>query len=223
MRKTRLITTMAAGLMASAAHSATVTLCGPTICYEYDEAQAAIELFGAPELIGDGLRFLPASFLALSANGAGIDVANATFQISRVWTPGGQNIIGLEVIESGDLEIINGGSVSAGLFVQLASNVSLFDVNTDTDSLALSGSTGGLQEWTLSTVTDPSAVFLGPANDFSLVIQNFLTANTSESGDLAWIQKKLMLEIAVIPIPAAVWLFASALGLLAWVRRRAVL
>ena len=38
--------------------------------------------------------------------------------------------------------------------------------------------------------------------------------------DQLLISKNLRLEISPIPVPAAVWLFGSALGLLGWIRRR---
>ena len=47
-----------------------------------------------------------------------------------------------------------------------------------------------------------------------------MQAITENDGDFARIDKKLVLSIAVVPVPPAAWLFGSALGLLAWVRRR---
>ena len=57
-------------------------------------------------------------------------------------------------------------------------------------------------------------------------INNILTASTSSSGESAFIDKDVIagttmtVETTPIPVPAAVWLFGSALGLLGWVRRR---
>jgi len=55
-----------------------------------------------------------------------------------------------------------------------------------------------------------------------LSLQNTLTAEADEAGENAWIQKKATITItALVPIPAAVWLFGSGLiGLVAWGRRR---
>jgi hypothetical protein len=57
-------------------------------------------------------------------------------------------------------------------------------------------------------------------------IQNDLTAISSVENESALIQKKfegvgLVINPVVIPVPAAVWLFGSALGLLGWMRRKA--
>ena len=74
------------------------------------------------------------------------------------------------------------------------------------------GSLGTLMASSLGTsATGPttgSVSFLLPADDF-LVIEF-----DAEIGSRA--------KTALIPIPAAAWLFGSALGLLGWVRRRAV-
>ena len=56
-----------------------------------------------------------------------------------------------------------------------------------------------------------------------LQIQNNLAATTGANGEQAWIQKKQGgIGISVVPVPAAVWLFGSALGALGWLRRRSV-
>jgi hypothetical protein len=63
----------------------------------------------------------------------------------------------------------------------------------------------------LGPFTDPS--------DINLRIQNNLRAKTTGTDDLAFIQKKLTIG-AIVPVPPAIWLFGSALGLLGWVRRK---
>jgi len=220
MQKKNLIASMALAGFAGFAQAATVNVCGPTICYEYDDAQPAIELFGQPELIGDALRFLPVNFIAASSDGEGINFTTATFQISRVYSVDGQGIIDVSVSEIGDYEIVNGGAVSADLYLLATSNLNISDMATATAAFDASGASGGLQEWAIDAMLNPVEAFSGGANDFALQIQNFLTAATGGNGELAWIQKKFLLEVAVIPVPAAVWLFASALGLLGWVRRQ---
>lgn len=222
MRKSAIfasLTTTAAALAVSA-QAATVTLCGPTICYEYDDAQVAAAAFGQPTLVGDTLRFLPAEFIALSADGGGFDWSAATFRLDRIYSTTGQDIISLSVLETGDYEITGGGAVSADLYLLAASNLSGSEFAVATAAFDASGDSGGLQEWAIEAEILPAAVFAGGASDMALQIQNFLTAVTSGEGELAWIQKKLVLEVAVVPVPAAVWLFASALGLLGFVRRR---
>ena len=43
---------------------------------------------------------------------------------------------------------------------------------------------------------------------------------TDENGESAWIQKKITVVVSEVPVPAAVWLFGSGLGLLGFMRRR---
>lgn len=222
MKTSALIGTSVLALMAVAgsATAATVAICGPNICYEYDNAQAGIAKFGSPNLVGDTMQFLPVNFRAESSNGAGFDVDSATFVFSRVYSVSGAEIINITAKESGDYRIINGGNVDVDLYLQAASNVNALDLAINLNNFAASGHSGGTQLWALNAAVTPAALFASVANDMALTVQNTLTAFTGSTGQLAWIQKKLILEVAVVPVPAAAWLFASGLGLLGLARRR---
>lgn len=222
MKTSALIASAALAFMAVAgsATAATVTTCGPNICYEYDNAQAGILKFGTPNLVGDTMQFLPVNFRAESSNGAGFDVDSATFVFNRVYSVSGAEIISITAAESGDYRIIGGGTVDVDLYLQAASNVNALDLAINTSNFAASGDSGGIQLWTLNDAVAPAALFASIANDMALTVQNTLTAFTGSAGQLAWIQKKLILEVAVVPVPAAVWLFGSALALLGVARRR---
>ncbi len=213
-------TALALAALSAPASAALVTVCGPTICYEYDDAQPGIGKFGSPNLIGDAMQFLPVDFRAESANGAGFNVDSATFLFNRVYSLSGADIVSVMVSESGDYRIINGGFVDVDLFLQAASNVNAFDFTVDLNNFAASGPSGGAQLWSLGASVSPAAVFTSLANDMAVTVQNTLTAFTGNTGELAWIQKKLILEVAVVPVPAAVWLFGSGLALLGFARRR---
>jgi hypothetical protein len=201
--------------------AASVTQCGPTICYKYDNTQAAVAEFGQPTFVGDAVRFLPPSFRAQSDDGAGFDTATANFIFDDVYTKSGADIGFIFVREAGDYEITNGDSVSADLFLQVSSNVDLFDYASSTSSFDASGDSGGLQRWQLDgSLTPEQDFFFGAANSMSLNIQNTLQAYTDANGESAWIQKKITLVVSEVPVPAAVWLFGSALAGLGWMRRR---
>jgi len=211
--------------LVGASQAATVTLCGPGVCYEYDDAQAAVASFGLPTLIGNDIIFTPATFRADAADG-GTDSISATFQFDRVYTTmSGDEILNITAYEDGDYRIIQNGSVSGDLYLRAISLVAIEDT-LDTDSVNFSGDSGGLQLWSMSAAVNPAAVFNDLANNMRLTLQNDLFASTSTVGDRAWIEKKLVLTITTllpatpIPVPAAVWLFGSALGLLGWVRHR---
>ena len=64
----------------------------------------------------------------------------------------------------------------------------------------------------------------GTDTKVTMTLENLLTAQTVTSGEVAFIEKKFEgvgIIVNPIPIPGAVWLFGSALGLLGWMRRRA--
>lgn len=213
-------------LSAGPAVAATTTACGPTVCYEYDNSQAALSLFSAPFVVGDQIIFTPTTFRAQSNDGVGLhsgtntDQVNATFLFSRIYSISGAEIVSISVEESGDYEIVNDGSVDADLRTQLSNNNAPFQFNVATDGLGVTGDSAGQQEWDLMTVQLPADLFDGPANDVRLQIQNTLTAFSDAAGERAFIEKTLVIGTAVVPIPAAVWLFVSALGLVGWMSRR---
>ena len=210
----------ALGFMGSA-QAELVNQCGPNICYEYDDAQTGEALFGLPTLSGDALIFLSPMFRAESLNGAGLDTASATFVIDSVYSLNGGDIMDLFIYESGDYDIINGGNVSAELILDVENNNSgSTETGSVGDIVTASGDAGGQQEWNLQSSFDPHSVFSDPSNDVKVSITDILIADTA-GAESAWIQKKLTLSAAsVVPIPGAVWLFGSGLGLLGWMRRK---
>lgn len=221
--KVGLFASLAAGVAASTlsvVQAATITACGPTVCYQYDNGQAAVAYVGTPTLVGDDMEFLPPGFTATSS-GAGFVISGpANFVFSRVWTPGGQEITALNVYEEGDYRILNGGDVYVDLYVQARSNVLSSDGLSNTFGFEAHGASGGLQVWSLSGQIAPAASFSAAANDMRISVQNTLIANAG-AGQLATISKKFTLVTeTVVPVPAAVWLLGSAIGLLGVMRRR---
>lgn len=199
------------------ATAATVTLLGDTINYEYDDGTnaAALALFGTPTIVGDEVRFLPPSFRAESINGAGNDLVSANFIFDRVYSISGAEIASVQLIEFGDYEIINGDDASVDMLLTISNNNNFLEFASSSDSFSPSGDSGGLQTWLLHTELNPALDFGSIANDLAMTIQDTLFATTDASGETAWIQKKVTLVATAVPVPAAVWLFASGLGLLA--------
>ena len=205
--------------------------CGPTICYVWDAAQPAAQLnsLGTPTVVGDSLFFTPVDFKALSENGApAISTETANFVFSKIYSHDGSEVEGsgaeigmIKVDESGDYRIVGGDSVDVTLRLQ-ALNLASLETAVVTEVFAATADTGGATpDWTLTGIVDPAAAFDGFANRINLGVQNTLTAQTDANGELAWIQKKFVLTVTtVVPVPASVWLFGSALGLLGWIRRR---
>jgi hypothetical protein len=217
---------LGAGLAPS--YAATVSACGPNVCYEYDDTQAAIALTGAPTLVGDDMEFLPPAFIAHSTGGAGWDTTTANFIFSRVYTVNPLNEIAtFRTFEEFDYEIITDGEVRATLYTQARSNLLSSDsTSTLVNWGPVTGDTGGAQIDDFSAYLFPAAAFTAAASDMRVTIQNTIRAFTDALAEDAFIQKKFTLTAvttepaAVVPVPASVWLMSSALGLLGWIRRR---
>jgi hypothetical protein len=229
----RPICALAALLIISSAQSATITLNGSSIKYEYDDVTnaAALALFGAPTIQGDVVRFLPPSFRAESIDGVGTttgtntDLVSANFIFDRVYSTNQKALTQIQVVEFGDYEITNGDDVSADLLLSMSNNNNFLEFTSDSESFDATGDSGGKKTWQLVAQLSPQGEFSAVANDVALSIQNTLTATTNANGETAWIQKKITLvastgTIVPVPVPAAVWLFGSALGLLGWIRKR---
>ncbi len=212
-----------------ATEAAIVTYVGPNVTYEYDNAQAAVAWFGLPSFSGDDVIFSPTVFRAESTDGVGIhsgtntDAVNATFVFSKVTSNVPSNeITSIVAYEEGDYRIVTDGSVNGDLYLRARGLNNLLESSIiDTDNFNAAGNSAGNQLWSMSATVNPSASLTQVANKLALTIQNDLSAFTDASGERAWIEKKLVLDITtVVPVPAAIWMFGSALGLVGLLRRR---
>jgi hypothetical protein len=215
------------GMYSLQANAGTVTDCGPSICYTYDDAQAATALFGTPTLVGDSLVFLPPSFRADTTTldvSETTDIVVANFIFDEIYSVNNVDITRLIAYESGDYDIIGGSEVGADVLftvVNLEPNPGfppLPESGTNLTSFTATGDSGGQQEWELYNDYIFGDDFDLTTKSLQVSLQNTLTAIASNP-DEAWIQKKLTFTAAV-PVPAAVWLFGSGLGLLGFTRLR---
>lgn len=245
MPTTRLFITASLGLLAAGylpAEAATVSACGPNVCYEYDNAQTAVALTGLPTLVGDAMTFLPVSFAASSSGGAGWTTTGGptgNFIFSRVYTTNVLNeITTLDVFEEYDYNIIDSfcspgtptqpaadcAQVRASLYVQARSLVFAGDgTSVSPADVIRAGDSGGNVITTLDALLNPAAAFTQAANNMQVGIQNTLRAYTGAAGENAFIQKKFTITattLNTVPVPGAVWLMASGLALLGGLRRR---
>jgi hypothetical protein len=209
----------------------TCTLNGSAIKYEYDinTNAAALALFGAPDIQGDVVRFLPPSFRAESIDGVGTttglnsDVVSANFIFDRVYSTNQKALSQVQIIEFGDYEIDNGDSAEVDLLLSMSNNNNFLEFTSASAAFDAAGDSGGLQTWQIQAALSPEAEFSAVANDVAITIQNTLTATTNAAGETAWIQKKISLVATtetVVPLPAGIWLMLSGLGVLASMRRR---
>jgi hypothetical protein len=238
MRSTRVLCGLAvaaASVLALPATAATVTQCGPNVCYEYSNTQGAVALFGLPTLVGDAMVFTPTTFEARSADGVGVttgtntDVVDATWVFARVYSVNPTNeIASLLAYEEGDYEInYAAGEVHGDLYLRARGLNNLLEASIiDTDAFDSVGTSGGLQLWDMQANLTPAASLTQLATNMTVTIQNTLaafTSNTTPGSELAWIEKKLTLEVTTVtpvPLPAGIWLLGPALGLLGLARRR---
>jgi hypothetical protein len=241
MRSSTLAILAAAGiapLYALPASATVITYCGPNLCFEYADDQTAVALYGQPQFSGDDAYFTPNVFRAQSTDGVGLhtatntDFVDGTFVFSRIYTVNPNNeIANILAYEEGDYEINYADGEAHGDLYLSAFGLNAVEATVlATDSVDFLGNSGGNQQWSMSANVSPAAFLTQVANNISLSIQNQLsafTADTTAGSEYAYIEKKLILEIntlipvaPVIPVPAAVWLFGSALGLLGVARRR---
>lgn len=231
-------------LSGAPAQAALVTLCGNTICYEYDNdasINTGLTLYGSPTLLGnsDTIKFTPTAFEVDSDPGSAsipTPIQSAVFLFTRVYSINGTDEIGtINVFEDGDYQILGDAAVAANLRVQVIDLVDnppatpgfpeqIVDNQVFTSNVPTGFAFG---QWSLSSAVSPASVFIDLATNVELSIQNTLQAVEGPGGGYGYIAKKLLLTVStatnppmVIPIPAAVWLFGSAFGVLGLLRRR---
>lgn len=213
----------AGAVLALPAEAAVVTLYGDDVSFTFDNAS----LFGTASVVGNSLVFSPTGFRAESTNGAGSDLVSETLNIEVAVTTPGVRIGGLALVEEGDYRLNgSGASVTASGRLQAVSRTQtngLFALNESAIFNATGLSTqGATTAWSGSAAVDITG--WGGDTWVDAQIQNNLSATTLQNGETAWIQKKLGgvgLEVTLVPVPAAVWLFGSGLlGLVGVARRR---
>ncbi len=202
---------------------AMVVECGPTLCFEYDETQAAISALGMPVRVGDAMQFLPPALLLASAGGASVPDLSVSFVFERIYSPGGGEIFSLRAVAEGDYEIAGGGTVADQLELEAQSNLAAEQV-VAAAVFSDAGDTSGALLWSRDVAATPAGAFAAPATDIRVTIKNLLQVSTTAFSDLAWIQKKYLLvtgEVgAPVPLPGALWLFATATAVSGWWARR---
>lgn len=194
---------------------------GNTVSFHYDSTLTG--LFGDPTVVGNSLFFTPTDFTAIALNNSGSNATNEIFNL-EVKGIGDTNIIGANLTEKGayilDSPTVEEPTVSAtGQMWALNGNdpsMNLTDSLIATDAFSHTGLSS--KDWEANANLD-----LGTwgSDKVILTLENILTANAFSTGDTAFIEKtQIVLSVTAVPIPAAIWLFGSALvGLIVTGRR----
>jgi len=203
------------------ASAAIVTLYGDDVSFTYDDST----LYGSAFVVGNSIYFQPTVFRAESLNGTGSDSINEMLDVRVEITTDGYWMEEFALVEAGDYYLSGAGaSVSASGTFGVTSNTSAYSVNNafTAGPLTVQGVT---TDWLASSEVDLSdtAGWYGDT-DVTVMVDNDLVASTASLGEQAWVQKKIGgvvgLTITAVPVPAAVWLFGSALAGLGWLRRK---
>ena len=213
-------------MMSSHSIAATVQLEGDDLIFEFDDST----LFGTANVVGNNIFFSPTDFSVESSGVADPTLLTETLNVKISVKEGSDFIIdSVAVAETGDYILDGeGASVSASLRSQVTSltqaefpfgalnNVEL--VQTGNITAPNDGSTNS---WELLNIND----FLWEnETEINFQIQNNLIADTDNEDELAFIQKKfgaVGVIVNPVPLPAAFWMFASALaGLAAYSRKK---
>ena len=216
MRFNKCLIGLCAGMLAtSSANAAIVTQFGSNVKFTYDDST----LFGTGTVVGNAIFFTPDNFEAESLNGAGPVVVSDSIDILIESTSAEFSLAQFGLGESGDyISAGTGASVSSEADFTITSTSALCGGSlcsaTDNYNAGTLGSTGGgLAFWNLGGLIDIRDT-TGWDSDAAVTVtlMNSLMADSTSSGETAFIQKKNgAIGIQVIPVPAAVWLFLSGL------------
>lgn len=204
------------------AQAGMVTLEGEDFNFIYDDST----LFGTAHVTGNSFFFLPTKFNSVSLNGE----QNTTTEVLKVEivakAGSTAEVKTIRLKETGDYILANNGKARASALLTVQSTTGKSSPLTPDTALANTGLLSGdtqlaNAEWSLDLNHNIS---WGGDTGVVFTLENDLKTQALAQGDYALIAKKsASFEITVneVPVPAAAWLFGSALaGLVGFKRKK---
>jgi len=206
-------------LLSMQSYAAVVTVYGDDLSFTYDDST----MYGAANVVGNNIFFLPTTFTA-SASDGGSQMTSETLEILVEVTTVGYDLSSFGLFEEGDYQLNGAGaSASATGSFAVASNTSVNSDSTLLDAGALNVQ-GALTDWEINALIDlGDTPAWGSDTSVTITLQNDLSASTSTVGETAFVEKKIGAVGVIanpVPVPAAAWLFGSALVGMAGLRRK---
>jgi len=224
-----LVAGMLAGMLATGvAHAVIIHLSGTTVDFYYDDAQPGMAAFGSLNAVGDSIFAQPANFFAAASNAGGSDSFGALGTVTVVAKTGYAFDL-VQVAQQGDYTLSGAGAAVSAMATLDVTDTT--NATTTVSTLLSSGSDYTLQgtnPWSSLASVDLSTALWNGVSSVDLSLDVLLAASTTSAGESARIDNKLTggglvtIMTTPIPVPAAVWLFASGLGLFAGFARRRV-
>ncbi len=207
-------------LACASAQAALVTLTGNDVKFTFDDST----MFGSGFTVGNSIFFMPTGFIAQSVNTDGLVTSADNLSITVEMLGPGTAMTQFALTERGDYRLDGSStSVSATGTYGVNSNTSTFS-NSNPVSAGPLTVQGALTQWQInSMISLAGTAGWGQDTAVTIMLNNILTAQSTVLGEQALIQKKFGafgVQITVVPVPAAFWLFGSALALLGWKTRR---
>ena len=203
------------------------TVTGAQFDVQYNLAN--VGAYGDARIIGNNIIFTPTGFAAVSQDGAGTVNMSGQVVFDILSTDLAFAIEELNLIERGRYQLDGAGSSVNHTGSMEVLDLVNFDFLTDSidETAPMNINDNQSHNWTATGEVD----FLSQTLGATITINNSLTAYTAPGTvpSFASIEKTFNQNIVilgvneiptVVPVPAAVWLFGSALGLLGYVRRR---
>lgn len=201
-----------------------ITVSGDTVdfSYQYDDAVESLFDIGIYQVSGDTLSFSPTNFLAHQNGLTGWDTVSSTTPLITVTAKAGYALSGLSLFEQGDYYRIQSGdnmtiaSVGGQFIVDDTPNLIGAQLLA---TMSASSLFAELETFHTSAWAIESSVSLNSVESVSAKVENILKAGVNLNAtvlDEAFIEKKLMSISAntvpvVVPVPAAFWLFGTAI------------